>query len=493
MENPESPSTPFTRREVLKGAAALVGATLLRCEGPTGSAQESSESILQAGALTGRRRVAIVGGGAGGLAAAYFLSNDFDVDLFESRPKIGGHADSQVVDYKGTKINVDLGAQFFHPATHPIYATLLEELGLFNPDSPDTDETIEAPGGICMFPKTGIIPIFSSKYPYLTPFLAIDFAIYSQFARNAILQNMSWEITLQDWVANLPVSQSFKNNLLFPWVSALIGSTLSDAKRSSARSILQTFALAFPANIFAGASTFNSKLGLGGNLQRMLDRSPGVQVRINAPVKGLGYENGNWTVQTGAGANGPYSAVVLNAPPPVTKALLQPLPSASDLFPVLDKYEYFDARMLIHTDPKYVHRDRNFWAVYNGMVDGSMCEGSVWYGGIHPKLPTGGTIDVFKSWAQHRYADPTTILYERRFRHPLITPESIRAARKLRSFQGRNGLYFSGQHTCGMDLQESAVYSAMQVAGALAPASPSLLSLRARLQARGRTGVNYDL
>jgi uncharacterized protein len=183
----------------------------------------------------------------------------------------------------------------------------------------------------------------------------------------------------------------------------------------------------------------------------------------------------------------------MNAPPHITKTLLKPLPWAGDIVPVLEKFEWFDTRMLIHTDPKYVHRDKNFWAVYNGLVDGKACEGSVWYGGIHQKLPSGATIDVFKSWASRRYADPANILYERRFVHPLITPEGIRAARTMRSFQGRNGLYFSGQHTTGMDLQEAAVYSAMNVATALAPTSPSLLALRARMQSRGRNNINYDL
>ena len=108
-------------------------------------------------------------------------------------------------------------------------------------------------------------------------------------------------------------------------------------------------------------------------------------------------------------------------------------------------------------------------------------------------LPSGATVDVFKSWAKRRRADPKKIVLERRFRHPLITPSKIRAARALRPLQGRQGLYFSGQYTTGMDLQESAVYSAMQVAEALAPGSQTLASLKARLSARGRAGISYDL
>ena len=99
-----------------------------------------------AGSGRRRRRVAIVGAGAGGVAAAYFLSGTFDVDVFEARSRIGGHCDSRVMQHRGRRITVDLGAQFFHPDTHPIYVTLLEELGLYDPEHPDADATVQAPG-----------------------------------------------------------------------------------------------------------------------------------------------------------------------------------------------------------------------------------------------------------------------------------------------------------------------------------------------------------
>jgi predicted NAD/FAD-binding protein len=232
---------------------------------------------------------------------------------------------------------------------------------------------------------------------------------------------------------------------------------------------------------------------LEGNLRRMLDRAPGTQVHVNAGAQALSYENGKWSVTTAAGVESGFDYVIMNAPPHTSKNLLQPMQWASDVVSLLGKYEYFDARVVIHTDPKYVHKDRNFWAVYNGGIDGAECEGSVWYGGIHGKLPSGATVNIFKSWAHHRRADPTNILFERRFRHPLITPEVVRATRSLQAFQGRNGLYFSGQHTTGMDLQESAVYSAMKVAKAIAPNSANLASLNARLALRNRTGISYDL
>lgn len=496
-KNPNKKKKPLSRREVLKGAAALAAAgagTSLGCgDGSRADIDVSAGGTGVGDALSAGDRVAIVGGGAGGIAAGYFLAGTVSVDLFEARDKIGGHCDSQVIDYQGQPITVDLGAQFFHPDTHPIYVTLLEELGLYDPDHPDTDQTLEAPGSLCLFPVDGGAPVFSSANPLATPFRAIDFAVYSQLARFAITSNMSWEITVDAWIRSLPVSQSFKNDILYPWIASLIGTSRANALVASARSILQTFALAFPANIFQGATTYNSLIGLQGNLQRLLDRSPGVNVQVSAPALALDRDDSGWFVTTPGGRQGPYRAVVLNAPPRAGRELLRPLPGYADVTALLDVYQYFDSRLLIHTDAAYVQRDRANWSAYNGGIDGPECEGSVWLGALHQKLPTGATVDVFKSWAERRRADPTEILLERRFQHPLITRATIQAARALRPLQGRGGLYFSGQYTTGMDLQESAVYSAMKVAATLAPASPTLASLNARLAMRGRAGISYDL
>jgi predicted NAD/FAD-binding protein len=484
----------MTRRDVVKGAMAALGAgSVLVGRGATAAAASPASRSGHGGPRSDRCRVAIIGAGAGGVAAAYFLADTLDVELFEARSKIGGHCDSRVIDYRGRRITVDLGAQFFHPHTHPIYVTLLEQLGLYDPARPVSDHTLEAPASLCIFPTAGGPPIFSSSHALSTPQRAIDFVTFIHLARQAVLSDLPWETTVEAWIRRLAVDQSFKNDIVYPWITALIGSARADALQASARSILQTFALAFPANIAQGATTYNSTIGLQGNLQRLLDRSPRVRVHLGAAAHALTRRRAGWFLETPTGHHGPYRFVVLNAPPLAGRRLLRKLPDFAHLTALLSRYDYFDSRILIHTDPAYVQRDRLNWAAYNAGVDGRQCEGSVWLGALHEKLPGGRTIDVFKSWAQRRRADPAHILLERRFKHPLINRSTIRAARALRPRQGRDGLYFSGQYTTGFDSQESAVYSAMKVAESLAPGSQTLTSLKKLLTTRGLAGISYDL
>ena len=118
--------------------------------------------------------MAIIGAGAGGVAAAHLLADTYDVDLFEARSKIGGHCDSHVIEYRGRRVTVDIGAQFFHPDTHPIYVTLPQELGLYDPAHPATDDTLEAPASLCIFPTGGGAPIIK---PQTTDMASRDFDV----------------------------------------------------------------------------------------------------------------------------------------------------------------------------------------------------------------------------------------------------------------------------------------------------------------------------
>jgi uncharacterized protein len=475
-------STPLTRREILKGAAVGV------------SALGAGAGLAEAAAGAKGERVAVVGAGAGGVAAAYFLAGTHDVEVFEARSRIGGHCDSRVVEYHGRDVTVDLGAQFFHPDTHPLYVTLLEELGLFDPANPGSRETHESAGSLCVFPMgDGGVPRLTSTHPLDTLPNAVGFASFTQLARQAVLDGLAWETTVGRWIASLPLEAAFKDGVLYPWITATIGCSRADAARVSARSILQAFALAFPADVASGAKTYNSTIGLQGNLQRLLDRVPAARVHRSAPVRALSRGRDGWILRTPVGRHGPYRYVVVNAPPRVSRELLRPLPAFRGATALLDQYKYFNSRLLIHSDPVYVDRRRANWTAYNAGVDGRECEGSAWAGALHDRLPSGATVDVFKSWAQRRNADPKHIMLERRFQHPLIGPRAIAAARALRPLQGRHGLYFSGAYTTGADLQETALYSAMKVAETLAPASPNLAALKARMRTNGIAGISYDL
>jgi predicted NAD/FAD-binding protein len=67
-------------------------------------------------------KVAIVGGGIAGLAAAHALAGRHEVTLFEAAPRVGGHA--YTVD------GIDMGFIVFNRERYPCFSRLIDELGI---------------------------------------------------------------------------------------------------------------------------------------------------------------------------------------------------------------------------------------------------------------------------------------------------------------------------------------------------------------------------
>ncbi|MBY0452831.1 MAG: NAD(P)-binding protein [Bdellovibrionaceae bacterium] len=76
-----------------------------------------------------RARIAVVGGGAAGITAAYLLSQKHEVCLFESGTTLGGHAHAEeLVNEKGHTFSVDTAFLIFNEKTYPNFIKLIKDL-----------------------------------------------------------------------------------------------------------------------------------------------------------------------------------------------------------------------------------------------------------------------------------------------------------------------------------------------------------------------------
>ncbi len=75
-------------------------------------------------------RVAIVGGGISGMAAAYACQDFADVVLFEAAARLGGHTDTHRLLVDGRAYSIDSGFIVFNRPNYPLFSRWLDELGL---------------------------------------------------------------------------------------------------------------------------------------------------------------------------------------------------------------------------------------------------------------------------------------------------------------------------------------------------------------------------
>ena len=94
-----------------------------------GGAGPASKPGTLAGRRQGTMRVAVVGGGIAGMAAAWALQDFADVTLFEARPRLGGHTDTHNLLVNGRACAVDLGLHRLQPHALPVVLGVARRAG----------------------------------------------------------------------------------------------------------------------------------------------------------------------------------------------------------------------------------------------------------------------------------------------------------------------------------------------------------------------------
>jgi predicted NAD/FAD-binding protein len=420
-------------------------------------------------------KIAIIGGGASGLVTAWLLEQDHDVTLYEAQDKLGGHADSVTVNVDGESVVVEAATEFFNDPFYPHFMKLLRYFHI--PLNKFTlTNTFYKTDGSDVF----MLPPFHDgqiEWKSLTPSNLSRSLQLKTVVDNArtLIKSGDTAISVRDFVNTLNVSKEFKETYLYPLLASAWGVSLDDIQEFSALNSLKY--------LVDGGDIPNYKwYEVVGGLKIYIDAVKNslqkTEIKLNARVTQLGQNNGHYTVLASDGSLREYDHIVFAIPMDVASALLSNLPNENELATTLGKVKYYDTKIAIHSDRRFMPPDQADWRVANIRYDGTHSELSV-YKSWRSKTP------IFKSWITYDVRAPKdpgdplpSNLYALiSYRHPFIDYKYFEAQKMTQQMQGNNNIWFAGLWTNHGDIHESAIISAMTIAEHLAPRSERLVVL----------------
>ncbi|HUJ65346.1 MAG TPA: FAD-dependent oxidoreductase [Acidimicrobiales bacterium] len=172
----------------------------------------------------GRERVAVIGAGVSGLTAAYILQHRYDVSLYDSEPRLGGHAHTHdVVTAGGGTVPVDTGFIVHNQRTYPLLTRLFRELGVASQPT-EMSMSIRCEGcGLEYAGARGLTGLFAQPRRATSPGylrMLIEVRRFHRRARNVLTQ-ASDELTLGDFLLSGGFSDYFVAHFMVPMVPSV--------------------------------------------------------------------------------------------------------------------------------------------------------------------------------------------------------------------------------------------------------------------------------
>ena len=397
--------------------------------------------------MTGRK-IAVIGGGISGLTAGYILSRTDEVTLFEADDRLGGHADTHLVDEPGGRqAAVDTGFIVYNERTYPLLTRLLRELGVETRTS-EMSMSVSCSGcGVHYAGKRGpaglSAGVAAGGRPYLQMLAEVPrfhraarrLLASTAAGRTGLLEAADGEgggdgVSLGDFLREGGFSGYFTEHFAVPVVASVWSCPQGTALQYPA-----AYLFAFLANhgLLAVSGSPPWRTVVGGSRRYVDLIAAGLaQVRLSCPVRSVSRRPDGVTVLDESGAGLDFDAVVIATHPDQALRLLDaPTPAERS---VLGAFSYTPNQAVLHTDTRLlpprgaVRASWNYSLTCDGRSTAAPARVSYHMNRLQG-LPS--ETDYIVTLGGRENVDPASVIAVMDYAHPAYTRESVAAQSRL--------------------------------------------------------------
>ena len=268
-------------------------------------------------------RIAIIGTGISGLTAAYLLSEDHEVVVFEANDYVGGHTNTVDVALNGGSYAVDTGFIVFNQKTYPNFVKLMKRLNV------DWQNSVMSFSVQCEktgleFSPSNLNSLFIQRRNLVRPSFYRMLWDVMRFKRDseALLESDDYKMTLTEFLTGKGYSQAFVQHFIIPMGEAIWSADPVKFNEFPALYFAQFFKNHGFLNIRHQPQWQVIRGGSRQYVKPITDRYRD-QIRINCPVKAVRRHPDHVELQAENSPTEHFDQVVIAAHSNQTLAMLQ--------------------------------------------------------------------------------------------------------------------------------------------------------------------------
>jgi predicted NAD/FAD-binding protein/DUF1365 family protein len=380
------------------------------------------------------RRIAVIGSGVAGLTAAHVAAKTAEVTLFEADSRLGGHADTHEVD----GLAIDTGFIVHNRRTYPVLMRLFAELGVETQPSEMSMSVRDEAGGLEYAGALGVRGLFPTWRNLARPgFLRMLIEVPRFHRRAKALLHASDtstdDQTLRDFLAGGRFSAYFGRQFVEPLVAAVWSCDPEVALDYPARYLFQFLSHHGMLSI-SGSPEWRTVVG--GSQTYVAKVAAGLpDIRLGTKVTSVREDPDGVHVTDGNGRVTSYDAAIIATHPDQALAMLE-APTAVQR-QALVALPYSDNLALLHTDESVLPREHHARASWNFLRPRvARAAVTVTYDLTRlQRLPTSThylvTLGAGPDGPGGSLVDPSKVIARMEYAHPLYSPASVAAQRRL--------------------------------------------------------------
>jgi predicted NAD/FAD-binding protein len=400
------------------------------------------------------QRIAIVGSGISGLSAAHHLKGQAEVTLFEAGDYFGGHThtvDVTLPTATGMQTHgVDTGFLVYNERTYPGLIGLFEDLNVTTAKS-DMSFSVQVPRGkdqaALEWNGANLNTVFAQRSNLFRPsFLRMlrDVIRFNTLATDLAQRNQDHELAqpLSGFLYSHQFSDAFRDWYLLPMLGCIWSCPTDQMLQFPVATMIRFCHNHGLIQVNNRPQWFTVAGGARHYVEKILAAIP--DKRLNTAVQRITRDAHSVTVQTHAGSER-FDRVILATHADQSLAMLaEPTPQE---VATLSAIRYHPNRAVLHTDTRVMPQRKLAWAAWNyerAAHDSTESTRVCLHYWLNLLQPLPFTQDVIVSLNPLGEIDPSQVIGEYDYAHPVFDLPAIRAQTQMSQLQGQQHTWFAG-------------------------------------------------